>query len=332
MYYKPINKGKEFMKYQCVFKEKKKPDGSIASTSCKRDTNVKDIKITSKNSAPLPVPTLGYEKNLGELMDGYKKAKTELHKQKRMKGKQTILKEQKQKLTTTQKSAIKKNLKDYKKEQSWWEWLTGTRSVKTKVNPDTGKISNVGPGINKRKMKILNKLSCEARGREGLGEVGCEIGNQCWYDNKAKKKHRKCRKKFKWNERFQGQPIPIFGDDCVSCDMKGTQCNHVLIGWVSFLAFLIYGIMLIPFGIEFKKNIEEDDEWQSLGSISIGMGCIYVFCAVGIFFFTLYCPEGSDWSGPDNDFGLAMGAVVGGFFLCAIAPVVGIGLWKGGVI
>lgn len=78
----------------------------------------------------------------------------------------------------------------------------------------------------------------------------------------------------------------------------GKQCtlfNPSLFGTLCFLAF---GVMLIAYGIQFNKNLndtKENSSWIIFSDTSIGMGTIYILIAIGLIFTMIKTPCGSNW-------------------------------------
>ena len=163
------------------------------------------------------------------------------------------------------------------------------------------KKSNVVDALNKEFAKGIKGLSCKKR--DGIDSELCELGGKCELGTDGKCTNPKSLYKRLKNFRpFEGQDLPFVGSDCNECDEKGTFCNHTLVGLVATISFIVFGSMLIAFGVELNGKIkEEEDDWKVMGNVFIGLGSSYIIIALGILFFTLFCPEGSDWGDASND-------------------------------
>ena len=286
LYYKPIKGGKAFKRYKCVWENNK----------CKSIFDKEAPKLTNKSTEGVINTLTGT--TLGEQ---YKAAQNKAA---------LVAKELKVNKAQSKAIATKKKMDTAKGRQVLQEVNTRAKANLRKQGiPTTNKAElkaemiNVADNISKNKKELLNSLACSVRETQGYGKEACEIGGNCKFKEGKNGKKSKCVKKFRWDQPFEGQPIPFLGDDCVACDEKGTYCNHAVSGLFATISFFIFGAVLLAFGSDLKSKLDEKekDKWTILGDITQGLGVSYMLISLGILFFTLYCPEGSDWGDPSND-------------------------------
>lgn len=184
----------------------------------------------------------------------------------------------------------------------YYKYVGGSKKFeKYKCKMENGKCTStlagepIDPKLLKSILETKKYATCSKRG-ETKSKTVCELGGMCKYKNG------RCTKKVRLGEPFRGQPIPFLGDDCAVCDEKDTLCNHITSGLVGSISFLFFGSLMVAFGAELKQDLEDrESSWVILGDVSIGLGCCYLLLGLGVLFFTMYCPGGSDWWGPKDD-------------------------------
>lgn len=88
---------------------------------------------------------------------------------------------------------------------------------------------------------------------------------------------------------------PDFFFDIICKPETSLMCSNSFSGYAFSFTYLVFGIILIVFGIEYGKNLMEQnkEEWKAYEPVAESMGALYLLAFGTLLFFSIYCPYGS---------------------------------------